>query len=302
MLFTGKKVLNKAMKLEYAVGAFNIYNLETLQAVLKGAERLKSPVIVQTSEAAIAYAGFPLLGEMVEIMALSSKVPVVLHLDHGKDIALIRRCLSLGYTSIMFDGSFFNFKKNLRLTKKVVDLVHKKGASVEAELGRIGGSEDNVKGREGYTNPDEAREFAEKTGIDSLAISIGTSHGIFKRKAHELRFDLLQAIRKKVKIPLVLHGASMVDLRLVEKARRYGVKIARSQGVAERDLRKAIQLGISKINVDTDLRIVFTTAMHASLEKRPRDVDPRHALGFARKEMQKSVEKHIKIFGSVGKM
>lgn len=301
MLVTGKKVLNKAMKLKYAVGAFNIYNLETLQAVLKGAERLKSPVIVQTSEAAIAYAGFPLLGEMVEIMALSSRVPVVLHLDHGKDITLIKKCLNLGYTSIMFDGSFYNFKKNLRLTRNVVDLVHKKGASVEAELGRIGGSEDNVAGKERYTNPDEAREFVERTGIDSLAVSIGTSHGIFKRKAHELRFDLLKAIRKRVKIPLVLHGASIVDLRLVEKARRYGMKIKKAQGVREGDLRKAIQLGISKINVDTDLRLVFTTAMHEYLERRSRDVDPRHALGFAKKEMQKSVEKHIRIFGSKGR-
>lgn len=301
MLVTGKEVLEKAMRQNFAVGAFNVYNLETLKAVVKAAEKLNSPVIVQTSESAIEYAGFPLLGEMVEVLAKSSKVPVVLHLDHGRDIEIIRKCLNIGYTSIMFDGSLFNFHKNLTLTKKVVGLVHKKGATIEAELGRISGIEDSVLGMNEYTNPDQARDFVDKSGIDSLAISIGTSHGIYKGRAHKLRFDLLQEIKRKVKIPLVLHGASMVDRDIIKKARRFGVKVEKFQGVAEKDIKKAIKLGINKINVDTDLRIVFTVAMREFLQKHPKDINPRDALAHATREMQSNVEKHIRIFKSAGK-
>lgn len=296
MLVTGKKVLSEAMRKRYAVGAFNVYNLETLQAVVRAAERLRSSVIVQTSEAAIEYAGYPLLGEMVEVMAKHSKVPIVLHLDHGRNISVIKNCLKLGYTSIMFDGSFFNFKKNLNLTRKVVSLVHKKGASVEAELGRLGGREDDVLGGSGYTNPDEAREFVEKTGIDSLAIAIGTSHGVFKKSAGKLRFDLLKEIREKVKIPLVLHGASMVDKNVVAKAKRFGLKVGNFKGVSEGDIRKAVKFGISKVNVDTDLRLVFTAAMREFLKKHPNKINPRDSLTYATSEMQKNVEKHIRIF------
>lgn len=299
MLVKGSDVLNKAMKQGYAVGAFNVYNLESLQAVVKGAEHFNSPVIVQTSESAIYYAGLKTIAEMIEIAAKSTRIPVVLHLDHGRNITLIRKCLELGYTSIMFDGSEFNFRKNLELTRKVVELVHMKGASVEAELGRIYGQEDEIKSENyGYTNPDEAREFVSKTGVDSLAISIGTSHGVFKEKANKLRFDLLQDIRKTVKIPLVLHGASMVDNAIVEKAIEYGVKVSKFQGVDINDLKKAIKFGINKINVDTDLRLVFTTAMREFMKKHPEDFNPRDALGFAMNEMQKNVEKHIEIFGS----
>lgn len=302
MLIKGIDVLNKAMRRRYAVGAFNVYNLESLQAVIKAAEHLRSPVIVQTSESAIFYAGLKTIAEMIEISSESARIPVVLHLDHGRNIALIRKCLELGYTSIMFDGSEFNFHKNLELTKKVVELVHGKGASVEAELGRIYGQEDDIKSENfGYTNPDEAEEFAKKTGIDALAISIGTSHGIYKKRAGRLRFDLLKEIRKKVKIPLVLHGASMVDNIIIKKAKKYGIQVEKSRGIKINDLRNAVRLGISKINVDTDLKIVFTTAMREFMKKHPKDINPRNALAFAMREMQRNVEKHIKIFGSKGK-
>lgn len=301
MLVKGSDVLNKAMKKRYAVGAFNVYNLESMQAVIRAASHLRSPVIVQTSESAILYSGLKIIAKMIEVAAFSTKIPVVLHLDHGKNITLIKKCLELGYTSIMFDGSEFNFHKNLGLTRKVVDLVHKRGVSVEAELGRIYGQEDNVNSEDyGYTNPDEAKEFVEKTNVDALAISIGTSHGAFKQRAGELRFDLLEEVRKRVKIPLVLHGASMVDMAIVKKAELFGLKIEKSKGVSEDDLRKAIKLGISKINIDTDLRIVFTTAMREFMKKHPSDFNPRDALGFAIEEMQKNAEKHIKVFGSEG--
>ncbi len=301
MLVQGSFVLQKAMKQKYAVGAFNVFNLETVQAVIDGAEKLKSPVIMQTSESAIQYAGLKMIEEMIAVAACSANVPVVMHLDHGRDVQIIRQCLNQGYTSIMFDGSLFNFRKNIFLTKKAVALVHKNGASVEAELGRISGSEDKIAGAYGYTNPKEAKEFVEKTGVDALAISIGTSHGMFKGRTHALRFDLLQEIRRKVKIPLVLHGASMVDPQTVRKAKHYGLKIEKYRGVKEEDLRKAIRMGISKINVDTDLRLVFTSAMREFLKKHSRSINPREALAYARKEMQKSVEKHLRIFGSVGK-
>ncbi len=301
MLVQGSFVLQKAMKQKYAVGAFNVFNLETVQAVIDGAGKLKSPVIMQTSESAIQYAGLKMIEEMIAVAASSAHIPVVMHLDHGRDIHLIRQCLNRGYTSIMFDGSLFNLKKNMRLTRKVVALVHKSGASVEAELGRISGSEDKVLGAYGYTNPEEAKEFVEKTGVDALAISIGTSHGMFKERTNALRFDLLQKIRKNVKIPLVLHGASIIDPQIVMKAKKYGLKIEKYQGVKEKDLRKAIRMGISKINVDTDLRLVFTAAMREFLKKHSQSINPREALAYARKEMQKSVEKHLKIFGSAGK-
>lgn len=302
MLVSSKILLEKAKKRGYAVGAFNVYNVETLQAVIRAAEKLKSPVIVQTSESAIRYAGLVTLAEMVKIAAWRTKIPVALHLDHGKDIPLIKKCVKIGYTSIMIDASSLPFEKNIAFTKKVVKIAHARRASVEAEIGTLSGKEDNVMSEGiGYTDPEQARAFARATHCDALAIAIGTSHGSFKPSARKLRFDILKEVRKKVNIPLVLHGASLVDPTLLRNAKSSGISFKKTQGVRSADIKKAIRLGICKINVDTDLRIAFTSALRSFTKKNPSDYNPRDILSSAEKAAEQSVMKHIKLFGSAGK-
>lgn len=302
MLVSSKSILKKAQSGRYAVGAFNVYNIETLQAVIRAAEKMRSPVIIQTSKSAIEYAGLEALSGIIKSSAHGAKIPVALHLDHGKSMKLIKNCLKAGYTSIMFDGSLLPFEKNIKETKKVVNLARRYGASVEAELGILGGKEESIKNKEKiYTNPQQALVFTKKTGIDALAVSIGTAHGIFKKQAKHLRFDILKEIRKKVSIPLVLHGASLIDSALIKKARKAGIKIKKAQGISQKDIKKAIGLGICKINIDTDLRLAFTSAMRAYAKKHPSDFNPRDVLRSAEKSAEQSVMKHIKLFGSAGK-
>lgn len=298
-----KKLLEKASRGKYAVGHFNVNNLEILQGAVQAAEKLRSPVILATSEGAIRYAGMPYLVAMAKAAAQESTVPIALHLDHGTDLQIITQAIRSGYSSVMIDASHEPFERNVQLTKKVVQLAHRYGVSVEAELGTIGGAEDAVRSRKIlYTDPEKAREFVERTGCDFLAVAIGTSHGAYKFSGTpQVRFDLLQEIRKRVRVPLVLHGASAVSSALVNQARKYGAQVSGMHGVPDVQIKKAIRLGIAKINTDTDLRIAFDAAVRKVIYQRPKDIDPRHILGPAREAIQHVVEQRIRLSGSVGK-
>lgn len=303
MLANTKQLLAKAHKQNYAVGHFNINNMELLQGIVQAAENLNSPVIVATSEGAIEYAGINFLHNLALTASELSKVPIALHLDHGKNMETIRRCIQLGYSSVMIDASHEDFEKNVALTKKVIQLAHPKGISVEAELGTIGGKEDLVHSRGIlYTNPVKAKEFAERTGCDFLAVAIGTSHGAYKFSGKaQLKIGLLKEISRKTSIPLVLHGASGVPKEIVALAQRYGAKLSGVKGVPNAQIKQAIKNGINKINTDTDLRIAFDAGVRKALKEHPTDFDPRHMLRSARELIQKVVEQRIKLFGSAGK-
>ena len=282
MLVTGKQILDHAHKNNYAVGAFNVSNLEILQAVIKGAEEENSPVIIQTSEGAIAYAGLEELSSMVRLAAKNAKVPVALHLDHGTTYETVIGCVAGGYTSVMIDGSHHDLQGNIDVTKEIVKVAHAAGVSVEAELGRLSGVEDQISVSERdaiYTNPEEAAKFVKETGVDSLAIAIGTAHGKYKGKP-VLDFDRLQTIKKSLDMPIVLHGAS---------------------GIEEDDLKKAVSLGVNKINIDTDLRVAFASAVKNVFEEKDSEFDPRKICGPAKTAITNVVKTKIKMFGSSNK-
>ncbi|MFH1275996.1 MAG: class II fructose-1,6-bisphosphate aldolase [Candidatus Woesearchaeota archaeon] len=303
MLTSTKEILEKANKGNYAVGHFNINNMEIVQGVVAAGVKMRSPLILATSEGAIKYAGLDYLYCLVSTAAAKSNIPIALHLDHGRDLDIIKQCIKMGYSSVMFDGSHLPFKENIRITKKIVQLAHQKGISVEAELGTIGGVEDTIKAKMIlYTNPDQAQEFVEKTGCDFLAIAIGTSHGAYKFKAKaKLNIDLLKEINKRTKIPLVLHGASGVPSSIVHMAERYGADLHGVKGVPNDELRKAVRNGINKVNSDTDLRLAFDAGVRWFVKKKPTDFDPRHILAPAREMIQKVVEDRIMVLGSKGK-
>jgi fructose-bisphosphate aldolase, class II len=276
--------------------------MEIAQAVVQGALKQRAPIIIATSQGAIKYAGLEYLFEIAQVAA-RVKVPVAIHLDHGTDVDIIRTCIKMGYSSVMFDGSHLPYKKNLHTTKKIVQLAHRHGISVEAELGTIGGAEDEIKARKIiYTDKNRAQDFVQITGCDTLAVAIGTSHGAhkFKGKAH-LRFDILKEIREKVKVPLVLHGGSQVPQNFVRMAQKYGARLTGMRGISQPQLKKAITLGITKINSDTDLRVAFDAGLRKVIKTEPKEFDPREILDSARKTMQQVVEHHIKLFGSSGK-
>lgn len=310
MLATLKPVLAKADRGNYAVGAFNTNNLEITLAVIEAAVEMKSPVIIQTSEGAIEYAGMDYLKAMI-LTAAKSKVPVVFHLDHGKDLKVVKRAIDSGYTSVMYDGSALPEKENLANTKKVVAWARKKGVSVEAELGAIAGIEDFVSVEEKdahLTNPEAALAFAKATKCDALAIAIGTAHGAFKFKGETiLDFERLKKIKALVKMPLVLHGASGIDAALVERTRTQCsilgdcARLENAHGVSDEAIRKAVKLGINKINVDSDLRIAFTAAVRETLINDKKAFDPRKILGPAKRLMKEIVKHKMELFGSAGK-
>ncbi|MFW6014747.1 MAG: class II fructose-1,6-bisphosphate aldolase [Candidatus Nanoarchaeia archaeon] len=295
-----KHVLEKAKRGKYAVGQFNFYNIESAVAIINAAKKLRSPVILGATEKAIEYGGLENLVCIVKNLAKDAKIPVVLHLDHGTDEKLIRKCVRKGFTSVMIDASHYDFKKNVRLTKRVVDYAHEKNASVEAELGQLKGCEDGISSDKNiYTDPETAREFAEKTGVNSLAVAIGTSHGAYKFSGRaKLKFCVLKEIRKNVQIPLVLHGASSVYSKYVNKANKFGAKIENACGVGDATLKRAVKEGIQKVNTDTDLRLAYTAAVREFLHKNPDKFDPRKINSPAIEEMQKLVEHKIKILGS----
>ncbi len=304
MLVTNRDLLFPAMREAYAVGAFNISNLESLSGVVEAAVEEKSPVIVAVTPSSVRYAGLAYIEKIVKTAAESASVPMSLHLDHGKDVETVSKCVEAGFTSVMIDGSHLKFEENVALTKRVVDLVRPKGVSVEAELGRLAGVEEStVEEKEAVlTGPDAAREFVERTGVGALAVAIGTSHGAYKFKGEpKLDFERLRLIKDKVDVPLVLHGASSVPAWITEKAVKYGAELSGAKGVPEEHIRKAISLGITKINIDTDLRLAFTATVREFLVKSPKIFDPRKILGSAKEAMKEIVKNKMRLFGSSGK-
>jgi len=304
VLVTNKDLMSPAMQKAYAVGAFNISNLESLLAVVEAAAEEKSPVIVAVTPSSIKYAGLAYIGKMVKTAAESAPVPMSLHLDHGKDMETVTKCIEVGFTSVMIDGSHLKFEENVALTKRVVDLARLKGVSVEAELGKLAGVEEStVEEKEAVlTDPDAAEEFVERTGVDALAVAIGTSHGAYKFKGEpKLDFERLKLIREKVSTLLVLHGASSVPSSIIEKAVKYGAELGGAKGIPEEHIQKAISLGITKINIDTDLRLAFTAATREFLVKSPKVFDPRKILGSAKEAMKEVVKGKMRLFGSSGK-
>lgn len=304
MLVTAKKVLIPARRKKYAVPAFNVNDLEFLKSVMAAAVKMKSPVIVQTSEGAIAYAGMDYLIAMIRTAA-TAKVPVVMHVDHGKDLHIIRQAIRNGYTSVMYDGSAFPYAQNVRNTKKVVSWAHAKGVSVEAEIGALAGIEDlvSVADKDAHlTDPDEAARFAHDTGCDSLAVAIGTSHGAFKFKGKtHLDIERLQRIAKKVPLPIVLHGASGVLEDVKELAEKYGAKLGEARGVLDADIRQAVKHGVAKVNIDTDLRLAYTAGIREAVHDLPKVIDPRKLLEPANLLMREVAMRKMTLFGSAGR-
>ncbi len=304
-LVTTKAMFEKSMKEQYAIGAFNVNNMEIIQGIMDAAKEEKSPVILQASSGAIKYARVNYLMKMIEAAVEEAPdIPVALHLDHGPDFETCKMCIDAGFTSVMIDGSKYDFEENIALTKQVVDYAHAHGVVVEAELGKLAGIEDdvNVASEDAmYTDPEQAKEFVERTGCDSLAIAIGTSHGAYKFKGEaKLRFDILAKIKELIpNTPIVLHGASTVIPELVEMCNKYGADIPGAKGVPDEMLHEASKNGVSKINVDTDLRLAMTAQIRKVFAEEPSTFDPRKYLQPAREEIKKTVQHKIKeVFGS----
>ena len=282
MLVTGKQILEHADQNGYAVGAFNVNNMEIIQAIAEAAGDLKAPVILQASQGAIKYAGVEYITSLVKTTAGLIDVPMALHLDHGTDFDEIMKCIRNGFTSVMIDASKHELEENIRLTKEIVRIAHSVGVSVEAELGKIGGTEDHIVVSEAeatYTDPEEARIFVEETGVDSLAIAVGTAHGVYKGEP-KVDIERIKEIDRVVSVPLVLHGSS---------------------GVPYDTLENAVKAGIRKINIDTDIRASFATSVKEFVGANPSEIDPRKILKPASARMADTVKEKIKVFGSDGK-
>lgn len=282
MLVTGKEILDHAHKYNYAVGAFNVNNMEIVQAIVEAAEETNSPVILQASQGGLKYAGIEYIAELGKLAGRKAKVPVAVHLDHGTDFEQVMLCIRHGFTSVMIDGSKYELKENINITKKVIEVAHAVGVSVEAELGKIGGTEDDITVDERdatFTDPKEAKTFVDETGVDYLAIAVGTAHGVYKGEP-KLDFDRIKTIKELLRIPLVLHGSS---------------------GVPADAIKKAVSLGINKINIDTDLRIAFTQAIRDYNEKNPNNIDPRKVLAPAKESMKEVIKEKMNLFGSAGR-
>lgn len=289
-----KEMFKKAYEGHYAVGAFNVNNMEIIQGIVEAAIQEKAPLILQVSAGARKYAKHIYLTKLVEAAVEDTGLPICLHLDHGADFEICKDCVDGGFTSVMIDGSKYPFEENIELTKRVVDYAHSKGVVVEAELGKLAGVEDAVKvaAKDAtYTDPDQAVEFVERTGCDSLAIAIGTSHGAYKFKGKpELDFARLEKITNLLPgYPLVLHGASTVIPSFVEECNKYGGRLDGAQGVPEDMLLKAGTFGVCKINIDTDLRLAMTASIRKYFTEHPGDFDPRQYLGPAREAIKAMV-------------
>ena len=309
MLVTTKEMFKKSMEEHFAIGAFNVNKMEIIQGIMDAAAENKSPVVLQASSSAIKYARIGYLKKMVEAAVEEHpEVPVALHLDHGPDFETCKMCVDAGFTSVMFDGSKYDFEENIRLTKEVVDYAHAHGVVVEAELGKLAGIEDDVNVAADdamYTDPEQAKEFVERTGCDSLAIAIGTSHGAYKFKGEaRLRFDILAKVKELIpNTPIVLHGASTVIPELVEMCNKYGGDIPGAKGVPDEILHEASLKGVSKINVDTDLRLAMTAQIRKVFVEEPSAFDPRKYLTPAREEVKATVSHKMKdVFGSANRI
>ena len=291
----------------YAVGAFNVNNMEIVQGIMRAAAEEKSPVILQVSAGARKYAGQTYIMKLVEAALIEDPaVPVVVHLDHGPSFEMCKDCIDGGFTSVMIDGSHLPYEENIALTRQVVDYAHPRGVWVEAELGKLAGVEEHVSSAEHvYTDPDQAVDFVQRTGCDSLAVAIGTSHGAYKFKGEaKLDFPRLEAISAKLPgYPLVLHGASSVPQEFVELCNKYGGQVGGARGVPEDMLRKAASMGVCKINVDTDIRLALTASIRQFLAEHPEQLDPRSYLAPAREAVKNMVAHKIRnVMGSSGKI
>lgn len=305
-LVTSAELFKRAQEGGYAIGAFNVNNMEIIQGIVDAAKEEKSALILQVSAGARKYANSIYLKKLVEAAVEDSDLDIVLHLDHGENLEIVKQCIDDGFTSVMIDASHYPFEENVRITKEVVDYAHARGVVVEAELGKLAGVEDAVsvaKEDATYTDPDEAVEFVKRTGIDSLAVAIGTSHGAYKFKGEpRLDFERLEKIGKLIPdTPLVLHGASTVLPEFVDLCNKYGGDIPGAQGVPEEMLRRAAQMNVAKINIDTDLRLAMTAAIRQFMVENPSEFDPRKYLGPARAAIKGMVQHKIKnVLGSSG--
>lgn len=306
-LVNSREMFKKAYEGNYAVGAFNVNNMEIVQGIMAAAQQENAPVILQVSAGARKYASPIYLRKLVEAAIEETGLDLVLHLDHGEDFEICKACIDDGFSSVMIDGSRFPLEENIALTKRVVEYAHDKGVTVEAELGKLAGVEDavNVDAKDAtYTDPDEAVEFVERTGVDSLAIAIGTSHGAYKFAGDpSLDFDRLATITEKLKgFPLVLHGASSVPQEFVELNNKYGGQIPGAQGVPESMLSQAAKLGVCKINIDTDLRLALTASIRKTFVENPAEFDPRKYLGPGRDAIRDMVAHKMRnVLGCSGK-
>lgn len=304
-LVTTKEMFEKAYAGKYAIGAFNVNNMEIVQGIVDAAKATKSPLILQVSAGARKYAKPAYLKKLVEAAIIDSNLDIALHLDHGDSFEVCKQCIDDGFTSVMIDGSHLPYEENIALTQKVVEYAHARGVVVEAELGKLAGVEDevNVSAADAtYTDPAQAVDFVKRTGVDSLAIAIGTSHGAYKFKGEaKLDFARLQKITDLLPgFPLVLHGASSVIPEFVEKCNKYGGNIPGAQGVPEDMLRLAATMGVCKINIDTDLRLAMTSAIREYLTENPSEFDPRKYLGVGRDAIQGMVaHKLVDVLGCV---
>ncbi|MDR1736905.1 MAG: class II fructose-1,6-bisphosphate aldolase [Oscillospiraceae bacterium] len=308
-LVTTTEMFTDAYKGGYAIGAFNVNNMEIIQGITEAATEEKAPLILQVSAGARKYAKHVYLMKLIEAAVADTGLPIAVHLDHGDDFEICKSCIDGGFTSVMIDGSKHGFQDNIRLTKQVVDYAHARGVVVEGELGKLAGIEDDVNVSDEdaqFTNPAEVEEFVEKTGVDSLAIAIGTSHGAYKfkpgQKAH-LRFDILEKIEERLpKFPIVLHGASSVIPEFVAKVNQYGGKMPDAVGIPEEMLRQAAKSAVCKINIDSDLRLAMTASVREHFALHPDHFDPRQYLTPARAAIKEMVKrKLVNVLGCSGK-
>jgi fructose-bisphosphate aldolase class II len=305
-----KQILDEARKKGYGVGAYNVNNMEQIQAIMEAAQKTQSPVIIQASRGALKYSNFTYLGYLMKAAVLENPgIPTSMHLDHGNSLDTAKKAIDLGFSSVMIDGSLMedgktasDYDYNVRVTRSVVEYAHQYGVTVEGEIGRLGGIEDGVgSGSIHLTDPAQAKQFVNDTGLDALAIAIGTSHGAYKFKgAANLAFDILKEVRKLVDIPLVLHGASSVPKELIDRVNKFGGALPGATGVPMSNLKEAIKLGVSKINVDTDGRLVTTAAIREVFATKPEKFDPRDYLGPAREALAVLIASKMKDFGTVG--
>jgi fructose-bisphosphate aldolase class II len=306
-LVNTREMFKKAYAEGYAIGAFNVNNMETIQGIVTAAQEERAPLILQVSAGARKYANPVYLLKMVEAAVATSDIPIALHLDHGDSFELCKDCVDKGFTSVMIDASHHSFEENVKITKAVVDYAHQYNVTVEAELGRLAGIEDaiNVSDADSrYTDPNEVQEFVQRTGVDSLAIAIGTSHGAFKFKGEaKLRFDILEEVGRRLPgFPIVLHGASSVPQDLAEIINQYGGNMPGAKGVPEYMLRKAAEMAVCKINIDSDLRMAVTATVRKYFADNPSHFDPRQYLGPARQAVKEIVRhKLINVLGCSGK-
>ncbi|MBQ9715368.1 MAG: class II fructose-1,6-bisphosphate aldolase [Clostridia bacterium] len=304
-LVTTTEMFKKAYEGGYAIGAFNINNMEVIQGIIEAGAETRSPLILQVSKGARDYAKTIYLRKLMEAACTETDLPIAFHLDHGDSFELCKDCVDNGFTSVMIDASHYSFEENIAITKQVVEYAHDHGVVVEAELGKLAGIEEHVvSDTHQFTDPDEVEEFVSRTGVDSLAIAIGTSHGAYKFKGKaELRFDILEEVSKRLpNFPIVLHGASSVPQEFVELIDKYGGNVKGAQGVPEDLLRKAASMAVCKINIDSDIRLAITASIRKHFAEHPEHFDPRQYLKPARAAVKDMVKrKIINVLGSDGK-